>query len=69
MTITSFATDLAHRIQHVRIKRAMQTQAEAAAEVGVSERTWQNWEAGTLPQMRYRRALEAWLVRYDEAAA
>lgn len=39
------------------------TQREAAAIVGVSERTWQNWEASdSFPRAKHRRALDAFLT-------
>jgi transcriptional regulator with XRE-family HTH domain len=44
------------------------TQAEAAEQLGVSERTLQAWEAGTVPQPRHRRALAVWLTA-DEVVA
>lgn len=39
------------------------TQEEAAAQVGVSTRTWQLWESGELvvPRAKHRRALIDWL--------
>lgn len=38
------------------------SQLEAAALVGVSERTWQSWETGNvIPQPRHRRLLDAFL--------
>lgn len=44
------------------------TQEEAAAQVGVSKRTWQNWEAGGNPRAKHRRALQAWLESRKDAA-
>ena len=46
------------------------TQVEAAAQVGVSHRTWQLWESdepGT-PRATHRRALLAWLQAEEIAA-
>ena len=49
-----------------RLER-MLTQQEAAEQVGVAPRTWQNWEAGTVtPRAKHQRALVAWL---EEQAA
>lgn len=49
--------------------RRLLTQEEAAAEVGVAPRTWQNWEAGTVtPRAKHMRALIEWFDR-DEVAA
>ncbi len=44
-------------------------QHEAAAQLGVSKRTLENWLTGKIavPQPRHRRAIIAWLA--DEAAA
>ena len=45
------------------------SQAEAAREIGVSERTLQGWEiADVVPQPRHRRAILEWLDDEDEAA-
>lgn len=46
------------------------TQAEAAALVGVSRRTWQGWELNgqVVPQPRHRRALLVWLNAGEVAA-
>lgn len=56
-----FAEDLAKQIKERRLELHL-SQREAAEMVGVSERTWQNWEAGTsLPWPRYRRALGVFL--------
>jgi transcriptional regulator with XRE-family HTH domain len=39
------------------------SQREAADRVGVSLRTWQNWEAGeSFPWPKHRRALDAFLT-------
>lgn len=47
-------------------ERRLLTQEEAAAQVGVAPRTWQNWEAGTVvPRAKHQRALLDWL---EEAA-
>ena len=47
------------------------TQRELAAELGVSYRTVQQWEANGVvaPQPRHRRALIAWLNAEEETAA
>lgn len=47
------------------------SQIEAAAEVGVSYRTWQIWETSdrVVPQPRHRRALIDWFNGVDEDAA
>lgn len=46
------------------------TQAEAAAQVGVSTRIWQLWESDEppTPRAKHRRALLEWLTA-DEVAA
>lgn len=45
------------------------TQREAAEIVGVSERTWQNWEASeSFPRAKHRRALDTFLSSELEAA-
>ena len=56
--------ELAQRIRAARIT-AMLSQVEAAAELGVSPRTWQGWESGTMPWPRHRRALAAWFARVN----
>lgn len=49
--------------------RRLLTQEEAAAQVGVAPRTWQNWEAGTVtPRAKHQRALIEWLEREEVAA-
>jgi transcriptional regulator with XRE-family HTH domain len=45
------------------------SQREAAAEVGCSVRAWQGWEAGAMPQYRYRRALLTFVAKVEKAAA
>ena len=57
--------ELAQRIRSTRIK-ALLSQVEAAAELGVSVRTWQGWESGTMPWPRHRRALAAWFARVND---
>ena len=48
-------------IQTARLER-MLTQEEAASQVGVAPRTWQNWEAGTVtPRAKHQRALVVWM--------
>lgn len=45
------------------------TQEEAATKVGVSTRTWQLWELGSVvPRAKHRRALIDWLNPEDVAA-
>lgn len=45
------------------------TQEEAALQVGVSTRTWQLWELGTVkPRAKHRRALTDWLETTEQAA-
>lgn len=50
--------------------RRFLTQEEAAAQVGVSTRTWQLWESDELvvPRAKHRRRLFEWL-NADEVAA
>lgn len=44
----------------------MLTQQEAAEQVGVAPRTWQNWEAGNVvPRAKHQRALVAWLTEQE----
>lgn len=40
---------LADEIRRVREQRRL-TQQQAAEQVGVSERTWQRWEKGEIPE-------------------
>lgn len=48
-------------ILNARLER-MLTQEEAAEQVGVAARTWQNWEAGTVtPRAKHQRAIVAWI--------
>lgn len=58
--------------QELRAERKQRhlSQAEAAAQVGVSKRTWQGWELNgdVVPQPRHRRALVDWF-NADEVAA
>ena len=55
-------------IRRVREER-MLTQEEAAAQIGVASRTYQNWEAGNVtPRAKHQRALVEWLQQ-DEVAA
>ena len=56
---------LASRIRQAR-DAAVLTQQELAGHLGVSERTLQNWEAGTVPRAKQRRRVLAWL---EERAA
>lgn len=52
-----------------RVQRNL-TQAEAAAQIGVSKRTWQGWElnGAVVPQPRHRRALIDWFNEAEVAA-
>lgn len=59
---------LAARIKQVR-ESAVLTQNELAEHLGVSERTLQNWEAGTLPRAKHRRRLLAFLSEHEGQAA
>ncbi len=62
----SLTDDLAARLRDRRNALNL-SQREAAEHLGVSERTLQNWEAGTtFPWPKHRRALFAFL---DEVAA
>ena len=62
------AENLAAKIK-ARREELYLTQSEAAAIVGVSQRTWQNWEAGTaFPWPKHRRALDAFLKPNGVAA-
>lgn len=45
------------------------SQRELAKEIGVSLRSVQFWEAGSVPQPRHRRALEAFFAGDGEVAA
>lgn len=45
------------------------SQVELAERLGVSERTLQGWEAGTIPQPRHRRKVLAFIETTDKAAA
>lgn len=46
------------------------TQIEAATLVGVSPRTWQNWEAGeSFPWPRHRRALDLFFAQKSKEVA
>lgn len=57
--------DLANRLRHVREGRFL-TQEQMAREVGVSLRTYQEWESSrSFPQVRHRSRLAALL---EEAA-
>lgn len=50
-------TDLADRLRIAREKRFL-TQEQMAAELGVSARTYQEWESGrAFPQVRHRQKL------------
>lgn len=57
-----------HNELHVRDIRAaaILSQAEFAAELGVSERTVQGWEAGTKPQPRHQRRLLSFAAQLEE---
>ena len=68
MSTSPLIDELAQRIRDTR-REAMLSQVEAAAELGVSPRTWQGWESGTNPLPRHRRALAAWFARVAEEKA
>lgn len=50
-------------------ERALLTQVEFAALLGVSPRTVQYWEAGKMPQPRHRRAIRDFLESVQARAA
>lgn len=52
-------------IKEARDRRDL-TQAELAAELGVSVRTLQNWEGGKTPRAEQRRHLRRWLSDSDD---
>lgn len=60
---------LGSELREIRDDRAL-TQAQAAAEVGVSTRTWQLWENGgeVIPRAKHRRQLAVWLSKTEAAA-
>lgn len=61
MSAVSLTDDLGKRIKARRIELHL-SQIEAAALLGISERTLQNWESGTtFPWPKHRRALERFL--------
>jgi transcriptional regulator with XRE-family HTH domain len=61
MTLMNLADDLGKRIKAHRIGLHL-SQREAAEHLGISERTLQNWEAGTtFPWPKHRRAVEQFL--------
>lgn len=65
--MTDWNGDLAAQLKKRRDDLHL-TQQEAAVRLGVSERTLQNWEAGTtFPWARHRRTISAFLA--DEVAA
>ena len=66
MSTAPFTTSLAHRIREARYAANL-SQVEAAAEMGVSPRTWQGWESGRTPRPRHRRALVAWFARVADS--
>jgi transcriptional regulator with XRE-family HTH domain len=62
------AEGLAEKIKERRRELHL-SQREAAELVGVSERTWQNWESGdSFPWPRHRRALDAFFSEGPVAA-
>ena len=64
MTLT---TDFARRIREAR-DAAFLTQEDAAKKLGVSVRTYQGWESGSVfPQMRHRSIVSQFIEQ--EAAA
>jgi transcriptional regulator with XRE-family HTH domain len=61
MALVDITDDLGKRVKAHRIRLHL-SQREAADKLGISERTLQNWEAGTtFPWPRHRRALERFL--------
>jgi transcriptional regulator with XRE-family HTH domain len=61
MASVSLTDDLGRRIKARRAELNL-SQIEAAALLGISERTLQNWETGTtFPWPKHRRALERFL--------
>jgi DNA-binding transcriptional regulator YiaG len=66
MGIAELSYELAGRIKEKRLQ-LMLSQPEAAAQLGVSLRTFQNWERGrSFPQPRRRRALDEFLRESPE---
>lgn len=65
MSTAPLIDELAQRIRDARFAAHL-SQVEAAAELGVSPRTWQGWESGTMPWPRHRRALAAWFARLND---
>lgn len=59
---------LAEQLRAAR-QAAVLSQIELAARLGVSERTLQSWEAGTVPQPRHRRAVLAFIAEQEATAA
>ena len=58
----------AKQLREARDHRLL-TQQEAALQVGVAYRTWQNWESGRVtPRVKHQRALLAWLNGQAEQA-
>lgn len=61
MAVVDIGDDLGKRVKAHRTRLHL-SQIEAAAKLGVSQRTLQNWEAGTtFPWPKHRRALERFL--------
>lgn len=66
--MTMVAAHLPGKIRTRRLELNL-SQREAAAQVGVSERTWQNWEAGdSFPRPSHRRALDKFFNGAEAAA-
>jgi transcriptional regulator with XRE-family HTH domain len=61
MTLMGFTEELGKRVKARRVSLHL-SQREAAQQLGISERTLQNWEAGTtIPWPKHRRLLERFL--------
>lgn len=58
----------ASRLREAR-ENADLTQSELAQLFGVSMRTVQNWEAGSVPQPKHRRLIKAWLAELEDGEA
>ncbi len=61
VSVAGLGDELARRIKEHRLRRNL-SQEEAARELGVALRTFQNWESGRKwPHPKHRRALDAFL--------
>lgn len=59
---------LAVRLKQARASASL-SQIELADQLGVSERSIQMWEAGTIPQPRHRRRLLAFIAEQEQQQA